>query len=158
MKRHLLSPKVARAVAASAVGCALLVVSARAQAQDASGPNNALGQGFGAQGQIVISTETSGGPPFSGFSGAHFDKANKGGWIFEIRPAADYFVIPNVSVGAVAGFAIDNAKTKGVEVGGRAGFNFNVNEHLGAWGRAGVNFNHISATGASASFTYLPVS
>ncbi|HEY7374409.1 MAG TPA: hypothetical protein VIF57_19755 [Polyangia bacterium] len=157
MLRHFMSPVVTKAVAASVVGCAMLVMSARAQAQDAA-PAGALGQGFGTPGQFVISTETAGGPPFAGFSGIHFDKANHGGWLFEIRPAADYFVIPNVTVGAVVGFAIDNAKNKGVEVGGRAGFNFNLNDHIGAWGRVGINYNHVSTTGPSSSFTFLPVS
>src|SRR5262249_54603265 len=49
-------------------------------------------------------------------------------------------------------------KDKGVEVGGRAGFNFNVNDHIGVWGRAGVNYNHVSAPSGSASFSYLPLS
>jgi len=135
MLRHFLSPVVSKAVvAASVVGCAFLVLPARAQAQDAAAGGGALGQGFGAQGQLAI----------SGDAVAHFDKFNKAGWIFEVRPAADYFVIPAVSLGAVVGFAIDNAKDKGVLVGARAGFNFNFTEHVSFWARAGISYNHVS--------------
>jgi hypothetical protein len=134
MLRHSLSPVVTKAVAASVVGCALLFLPARAKAQDPAAAAGALGQGFGAQGQFVIDGDAS----------AHFDKVNRGGWIFEVRPAVDYFVIPNVTVGAVVGFGIDSEKNKGVLVGGRAGFNFNFTEHVGFWGRVGIRYNHVS--------------
>src|SRR5438477_13218771 len=91
MVRHFLSPVVMKAVVASVVGCALLVLPTRAQAQDASG--GGLGQGFGAQGQIAI----------SGDLGASFDKVNNGGWRFGITPAGDYFILPSVSAGVVLG-------------------------------------------------------
>jgi hypothetical protein len=151
MKRHLLSPKVARAVAASAVGCALLVLPARAHAQDSSGANNALGQGFGAQGQLAISGELS----------TAFDKVNKAGWNFTVQPSADYFVVPAVSVGGLVSFSMGNDSFKREVVGARAGFNFNLNEHLGAWGKAGVAYQHASSgsgtTAASSSTTYVTV-
>jgi len=133
MLRHFRSPVVTKAVAASVVGCAMLAMSARAQAQEPA-PAGALGQGFGAQGQFVIDGDAT----------AHFDKFNKAGWIFEVRPALDYFVVPNVTIGAIVGFGIDNLKNKGVLVGGRAGFNFNFTEHLSFWGRVGVRYNHVS--------------
>jgi hypothetical protein len=133
MVRHFMSPVVTKAVAASVFGCALLLLPARAKAQDAPSAG-ALGQGFGAQGQFVLDGDAT----------AHFDKVNRGPWIFEVRPALDYFVVPNVTIGAVVGFGIDNAKNKGVLVGGRAGFNFNFTEHLSFWGRVGVRYNHVS--------------
>jgi hypothetical protein len=116
MVRHFLSPVVTKAVAGLVVGCALSLLPARAGAQEpapapapapAAAPAGALGQGFGEQGQLVI----------SGDAAAHFDKANKAGWIFEIRPAADYFILPSVTLGAVVGFGIDNDENKGFLVG-----------------------------------------
>jgi hypothetical protein len=148
MKRHLLSPKVARAVAASAVGCALLVVSAHAYAQD-SGANNALGQGFGAQGQIAISGELN----------TAFDKVNKAGWNFGIQPSADYFVAPSISVGGLVSFNMGNDNFRKEVVGLRGGFNLNLNEHLGVWGKVGAAYQHASSgtgtTAGSSSTTYL---
>ena len=55
--------------------------------------------------------------------------------------------MPAVTLGAVVGFGIDSAENKGVLVGGRAGYNFNVTENLGVWGRAGVSYNHVSSPG-----------
>ena len=142
MVRHFLSPVVTKAVAGLVVGCALSLLPARAGAQDPapapaapSAPAGALGQGFGEQGQIVI----------SGDAAAHFDKANRAGWIFEIRPAADYFILPSVTLGAVVGFGIDSDENKGFLVGGRAGYSFNVNENLSLWGRAGLSYNRITS-------------
>lgn len=147
MLRHFLSPVVSKAVVvASVVGCALLVLPTRAQAQDASG--GGLGQGFGAQGQLAITGDAT----------AHFDKVNKGGWVFEVRPAADFFVVPSVTIGAVVGFGIDNAKNKGVLVGGRVGYNLNVTPNVGAWARVGIRYNHVSPdTGPSVHSTDLTV-
>jgi hypothetical protein len=142
MVRHFLSPVVTKAVAGLVFGCVLSMLPARASAQDpapapapAPASSGALGQGFGEQGQIVISGDAS----------AHFDKANKAGWIFEIRPAADYFIMPSVTLGAVVGFGIDSDENKGVLLGGRAGYSFNVNENLSLWGRAGLSYNRISS-------------
>jgi hypothetical protein len=155
MMRHLLSPKVAKAVAASAVGCALLVLPARAHAQDASTASNALGQGFGDKGQLVISGELT----------TFFDKVNHAGWTFAVQPAADYFVVPAVSVGGIVEYKTGSDGTIDFNtqvVGLRGGFNFNVNEHLGAWGKVGVAYQHGStkqgsAASVSSSTTYATV-
>jgi len=132
---------VTKAVAASVVAGALLVLPTPARAQDPGGAG--LGQGFGAQGQIVISGDAT----------AHFDKYNGSGWIFEVRPAADYFIMPSVTVGAVVGFGIDSAENKGVLVGGRAGYSLNFTDHVSVWARAGISYNHVSAPGGSNSAT-----
>ena len=104
MVRHFLSPVVTKAVAASVVGCALLGFSTLARAQDpapaapAPAAPGALGQGFGEQGQFVISGEMNAG----------FTKVNHAGWVFSVKPAADYFIVPSISIGAALGFAIGN--------------------------------------------------
>ncbi len=133
---------VTKAVAASVVGCALLMLPAPARAQDPGGAG--LGQGFGAQGQLAITGDAS----------VHFDRVNHAGWIFEIRPAADYFIMPSISVGAVVGFGLDSDSNKGVLVGARAGYNINVTDHVGVWARAGISYNHVTPDmGASFSAT-----
>src|SRR5262245_35513561 len=140
MVRHLLSSVVARAVAASVVGCALLVLPVRARAQEPSAAVTTLGQGFGGQGQLVIS-----GDP--GKLNAEFTKVNHGGWVLGIRPAADYFVLPGISIGVVLGFAIGDNSAKGFEAGGRVGYNLNVTEHVGAWPTAGISYTKVTGTG-----------
>jgi hypothetical protein len=154
MVRHLLSPVVTRAVAAVVFGCTLLLLPARASAQDAaaSGASNALGQGFGAQGQLVISSEMNAG----------FRKTNHQGWVANIKPAADYFIVPSISVGAAIGVAIGDNSAKGFEVGARVGYNLNVTEHVGAWPIVGIAYSHASASGGfstSSTFAnlYVPV-
>jgi hypothetical protein len=91
---------VTKAVAGLVVGCALLVLPARADAQTAPAPAPApsggggLGQGFGDAGQIVISGERL----------PRFSKTNNEGWNSRLQPAADYFVIPAVSAADRAAF------------------------------------------------------
>jgi hypothetical protein len=140
MVRHFLSPVVTKAVAASVVGCALLVLPAQARAQDpapAAAPPpvpGTLGQGFGEQGQVVITGELN----------TAFDKVNDVGWVFRIQPAADYFFMPSISAGLVAALVFGNDSYKEQLIGARAGYNLNVTENLGAWAKAGVAYDHIS--------------
>jgi len=154
MVRHLLSPVVTKAVAGLVVGCALLVLPARVHAQDTPPPAPAahvgaggLGQGFGEQGQIVISNE--------GFFG--FDKVNHESWSLTLKPAADYFFMPAVSVGLVAAYVQANGDRKSEGIGARAGFNLNLTENIGVWPKAGVTYQHASVGAASGSTTWLGV-
>jgi len=156
MVRHLLSPVVTKAVAASVVGCALLVLPTQARAQDPAAPPPAaaapaaagtLGQGFGEEGQIVISNE--------GFVG--FDKTNNVGWGLTLKPAADYFFMPSISAGLVLAYFQGSEDTKAYGLGARAGYNLNVTENVGVWPKVGVTYQHASAGNASASTTWLTV-
>jgi hypothetical protein len=153
MMRHLLSPVVTKAVAAAVVGCTLLILPTQARAQDPAPPppaataasTGALGQGFGEPGQFVISGEMNAG----------FTKVNHAGWVLSVRPAADYFIVPSISIGAALGFAIGNDDAKGFEVGARAGYNLNVTENVGVWPIVGISYNKVSAANNfSASSTY----
>jgi hypothetical protein len=159
MVRHFLSPVVTKAVAGFVVGCAL-VLPARAHAQTPTAPPPAaasggggLGQGFGDTGQIVIS-----GDP--GALSASFVKVNHGGWTAAVTPAADYFVVPSVSVGVNATFLIGADDRKGFAVGARAGYNLNVTENVGAWPLLGISYLHESgpfAGSATRGQVYLPI-
>jgi hypothetical protein len=137
MMRHFFSPVVTKAVAGFVVGCALFVppAIARAQAPAASG-GGPLGQGFGEQGQIVV----------TGDAAVNYDKVNGAGWFIQVRPAADYFILPSVTLGAVVGYAMDSADRSGFLLGGRAGYNVNITENLGVWARAGISYNNVSQT------------
>ena len=140
-KRHFLSPMVTKAVAGLVFGCALLVLPARADAQTTPPPAPAptggggLGQGFGDTGQIVISGEAQ----------AFFSKTNKEGWTAAISPALDYFVVPSVSIGGSVTALIGNNSRVGFGASGRAGYNLNVTENIGAWPIAGINYAHESS-------------
>jgi hypothetical protein len=164
MLRPLLSPVVTKAVAGLVVGCALLIVPARAHAQEAAPPppppaassgGGGLGQGFGEAGQIAISGEAT----------AFFSKTNHAGWTAAISPAADYFFMPSISVGgSVTALIGDNSHT-GIGVAARAGYNLNFTEQLGVWPIAGIGYAHESSgsgtTSSSISATmahfYVPV-
>jgi len=138
---------VTKAVAALVFGGALSLFPTHARAQDAG--TSALGQGFGAQGQLAISGELA----------ASFDKVNHSGWRFTLQPSADYFVLPSISAGLVAAISLgDNSYTREL-VGARAGYNLNVTEHVGVWGKIGVAYQHLSAgePSVSTSSTYLTV-
>jgi hypothetical protein len=147
MKRHFLSPVVTKAVAGFVVGCALLVLPARADAQTAPPPapppapapsgGGGLGQGFGDAGQFVIS-----GEDFLGFT-----KVNNEGWRLVVQPAVDYFVIPSVSAGLVAAFILTGTDDKEELIAARGGYNLNVTENLGAWPKVGIAFDHHSFPG-----------
>jgi len=143
MKRHFLSPVVTKAVAGLVVGCALLVLPARADAQTAPPPaapapaaSGGLGQGFGDTGQIVISGEAA----------AFFSKTNKAGWTAQISPALDYFIMPSISIGGNVTALVGDHSHTGFGAGARAGYNLNVTENLGAWPIAGITYAHESST------------
>ena len=94
-------------------------------------------------GQVVISGEMF----------TPFNKANNQGWAFNLQPAADYFLIPNVTVGGALGFGIGSDE-HGFSVAARAGFNFNFTEHVSVWGKAGITYGWRSEMGASASESF----
>ena len=138
---------VTKAIAASVVAGALLVLPAPARAQDPGGAGP--GQGFGAQGQLAISGELA----------ASFDKVNHAGWTLTLQPSADYFILPSISAGLVAAFSMGNDSFKRELIGARAGYNLNLTDHLGVWGKVGAAFQHASvgSPSVSSSATYLTI-
>jgi hypothetical protein len=138
-------------LALTVVGLLLTALPGRASAQDpapptapTSMPSGSLGQGFGETGQLVISGEMF----------TAFEKTNNAGWGLSIRPAADYFIIPAVTVGGAIGFGIGNNDQKAFEVAARVGYNLNVTEHISVWGKAGIGYGYASDAGGSESATY----
>ena len=94
--------------------------------------------GFAAVGQWVLTMKTAGD---SGY--VFYHQPSGGPWELSLHPTLDYFITSGVSIGATAGYYHSSADT-GITVfdlGGRAGFNININDHLGFWPTAGLGFN-----------------
>jgi hypothetical protein len=133
---------VTKAVAASVVGCALLILPARAKAQDAAG---ALGQGFGAQGQLALSSEAN----------LSFDRVNHGPWILILRPSADYFLAPSISGGLVLSYVQRSGDIKAYGAGARVGYSLNVTPNVGIWPKVGILYEHDTFGTATGSTTWI---
>jgi hypothetical protein len=95
--------------------------------------------GFAATGQWVLSlrtTDDGGGYLF-------FHKNSPGDWTLSQHPSIDYFIASSVSLGATFGYTYSPAATGTtiVNLGARAGFNLNINDHVGFWPSAGFGLN-----------------
>jgi hypothetical protein len=108
--------------------------------------------GFGAMGQWVLSMRTTGDNAF-----VFFHKPSGGDWTLSLHPSIDYFITSSVSLGATFGYTYSPAATGTtvLDLGGRAGFNLSINDHIGFWPSAGVGVNVNSTdhnTNTSATF------
>jgi hypothetical protein len=137
-----------RAVALLLISLAGLLASpAPARAQSAGGPfAQAPGpNGFGTPGQLV----------FDGTAAFSIIKVTGGNTSFLLRPAVDYFIIPNVTIGGAillstrSGYAAETD----VGLGVRAGVNFNLMDKFSLWPTAGFSIIHtdVSDNGPSGS-------
>jgi hypothetical protein len=117
--------------------------------------------GFAAIGQWVLSLRTTG----DGGGYFFFHKDSPGDWTLSLHPEIDYFITGNVSLGATFGYTYTPADTGTtiVDLGGRAGFNATINDHVGFWPTAGValhvdsrnhNTNTSTSFGIFAPFLY----
>jgi len=103
---------------------------------------------FGSKGQLAISSDegvTISTKSTSGVDGS----SNK----FTLRPAVDYFVFNNVSVGAMVG--IDYVSTSGAHattfgIGPRLGYNLSFTERFSFWPKIGVSYSTTSVSVDSA--------
>jgi hypothetical protein len=141
---------------------ALLGLPASARAQgDAPGfsPTAEAGGGFGAVGQLALSMGPTSGEHF-------FVHKNGGNWVFQLAPAADYFLAPHVSVGGVVAYT---HATGGVGTGAnasgsdafrivaRAGYDFAVQDRFTIWPLGGLELDFFSANHTSSTATSLVV-
>jgi hypothetical protein len=118
-------------------GLLALSAAASAQAQDRAegggfAPTAVTGGGFGGVGQIAISGDLE----------AHL----RSGWEIRIHPAADYFILRNVSVGGVLGVTYTSGSpgTTVIDLGARAGYSLGINDKVGIWPRLGIFYSHLS--------------
>jgi hypothetical protein len=95
--------------------------------------------GFAAVGQWVLSLRTTG----DGGGYFFFHKNSPGDWELSLHPSIDYFIANSISLGATFGFRHTPAGTgaTAVDLGARAGFNLNINDHVGFWPSAGFGLN-----------------
>ena len=107
--------------------------------------------GFAALGQWVLTMRTTDDGGF-----VFFHNASGGDWQLNLHPSIDYFITSSVSIGATFGYFYSPAATGTtvVSLGGRAGFNLNINDNIGFWPSAGVGVkidseNHDTNTSAS---------
>jgi hypothetical protein len=105
---------------------------------------------FSRQGHLAISNDAQFGFTVQGNNAA----GSTTGVAFVVKPAADYFVIDNLSVGGYVrlGFANDAGANSGLNDGGnttfgigaRVGYNIPVMQNFSIWPRAGLGVNTAS--------------
>ena len=113
---------------------------------------------FGNQGNFVIRTDTNigGGMAPAAATNVGFGTTFDVGTSIFLAPAADYFVIKNLSVGAamplvinIAGAAGGGGTTVLFGLLGRVGYNLSFSDKFGIWPQAGIGFRHLSMGGGS---------
>ncbi|HEY8924472.1 MAG TPA: hypothetical protein VIU64_08830 [Polyangia bacterium] len=153
----------AKIVAAGLGSAALLVTSAAARAEeppppapmatssDGGGGLNVSSAPFGAARQMAFVMMDSGDFPFK------YAKSGGGNWQLHFRPALDYFVQQNVSVGGHVGVDTGGGYST-VDIGVRAGYHVALSELVSLWPLGGLSFSHTSENnGPSASVTRLDI-
>ena len=106
--------------------------------------------GFAAMGQWVLTLRTTSDGGF-----VFFRKDSPGDWAISLHPAIDYFITSSVSLGALVGYFQSPAftVTTVLDLGARAGFNLNIDDHLGVWPNASLAVNYASANHSSNTTT-----
>src|SRR5262249_26495051 len=103
---------------------------------------------FGALGQIAVSADLQ-------VEVVHRSQGAGSRTTALIRPALDYFIMPNVSVGGFIGFAsgsasfgplAGNTDLTEFSLGARAGYNLRLGDTLSLWGQARLSYAHDTFT------------
>jgi len=103
---------------------------------------------FGYGGQLALSSDT--GVSISSTSTAGVDESTTK---LSLRPALDYFLVNNVSVGAFVG--VEYTSTGGAHattfaIGPRVGYDFVFAEHFSFWPKLGVSYSDSNTTTSAA--------
>jgi hypothetical protein len=118
--------------------------------------------GMGAQGQIALAADLpllTSSPLFSVVrTSSSFMGTSSSGTTIVIAPSGDYFIAPNVSVGALVGFANGPTGVGDVTTFGlmpRAGYSLSLTDVLSIWPRLGIGYFYtsVSPTGGGGSFS-----
>ena len=109
---------------------------------------------FGNQGNLVIRTDTNigGGMAPAAATNIGFGTTFDFGTTIFLAPAADYFVIKNLSVGAAVPFSVtiaNNANTVNFGMLARVGYNVSFTDKMGIWPQAGLGFRYLSVPGGN---------
>jgi hypothetical protein len=128
---------------------ASLVTARRASAVD--GP----AEHFGHAGHLVLSSDAN-------LSLIHTSVSGGGdATVLSLRPAADYFVIPRLSIGGFVPFQYatsGNYSSTSIGIGARVGFDAAIASYFSIWPQLGLSFNsstvHVSGTGPATGGVY----
>jgi hypothetical protein len=94
---------------------------------------------FGTEGQLVISSDAA----------LSFRKSNDERTTFELVPAFDYFIVPNLSVGGFLGFVYDSFNDRHdtkFSLGPRVGYNILLSDIFSFWPKIGLSYATSSTT------------
>lgn len=103
------------------------------------------GSGFGHEGQIAIGGDLD--LNFTKSSMSFKGESQSAGTSFAIQPAADYFVIDNLSVGGALGFhwqdsgGDDSSSQTRFSIAPRVGYNIAAAENISIWPRLALAYN-----------------
>ena len=128
-----------------AVAIALPLLSARSSsAQSVTANTRATGPAemFGGERQIAISSDASLTIQRRSISGS-----DGGTTSIQLAPAADYFVIPNLSVGGFIGFDYvhsGDSDSSRFSIGPRVGYNLAFSDLISIWPKGGFSFAYTS--------------
>jgi hypothetical protein len=104
--------------------------------------------GFGALGQIAVSADLQ-------LEAVHRSQGMGSRTTVVIRPALDYFLMPNISVGGFIGYSsgsasfgplAGNTDLTEISLGARAGYNLRIADMLSLWGQARLVYSHDTFT------------
>jgi hypothetical protein len=149
-------------VAAGAASAALLLTSPAARAEEppppapmetspSGGGLNVSSAPFGSARQMAFVMMGGDDFPFN------YSKSGGGNWHLHFRPALDYFLQPNVSVGGNVVVDTGGGSSR-VGLGVRAGYNVALSELVSLWPLVGLSFEHFSDNnGPSRSITTLGI-
>ena len=99
--------------------------------------------GFGAKGQLTVSTDAA--LSFERRTQSNADTTTT----ISIFPAADYFLMDNISLGGQIGVGFSKAgdsKSTLFRIGPRIGYNFRISPLLSLWPKVGFGYSHTKFT------------
>jgi hypothetical protein len=135
-----------RTLGSIVVVCASLFVAGTAGAQSVSENTQVTGPAevFGQKGQIAISSDAA-----LVIQRRTISDVSGGTTSIQLAPAADYFVIDNLSIGGFIGWDYttsgDNDSSR-FSIGPRVGYNLPFSDLISIWPKAGFSFAHTSNT------------
>lgn len=131
------------------VGLCALTSPANAQNTDMPGvkrpPENSPSGRFGNQGQFALSSD-------EGINTSYSSREGDDVFLFTLRPALDYFLIENVSLGVTAGLdytSVGDEHASVYSIGPRVGYNIPFKSMFSIWTRVGVSY---ASTSQSSDF------
>ena len=123
-----------------------LLFAGRARAQSVSDNTKVVGPAevFGAKGQIAISSDAA-----LTIQRRTMSDVSGGTTSIQLAPAADYFVINNLSIGGFIGFDYTTSgenDSSRFSIGPRVGYNLPFSDLVSIWPKGGFSYAHTSST------------